>query len=177
MHRRSLDIGFPIKVFIGNRVHRRVPRHAQPHAILDTDEPGEHALTLIGIRVLNHHCGLEIVTIRDQGVVRVKLILYTGFLEYFFHAQHLLHLITHGEFIFKNQCHVYAKRHCAIFLVRDHACAKLRPRLGIGLQRHQAILGDLGHGVSQSVSRKKRVWSRRDSYALPRTPHYTSAGV
>ena len=68
------------------------------------------------------------------------------FLEYFFHAQHFLHLVTHAEFVLKDQRDMFTQSNGAHFLVRDDAGAVVAARFGVGFERHQAVAGNFRHG-------------------------------
>ena len=65
------------------------------------------------------------------------------FFEDFFNAQHFLNLIANGGFAFKLQIHMITQLNAAQFSMRnDFGFVHFAP-FGIGLQRHQALWGNV----------------------------------
>ena len=146
MHRGGFLRVLALQVFIGDGIDLGTTLDLHPDFVLDADQAGELLLAVLRIRIFQQHGGLEVAAIGDKRVVGIELVMDTGFFEDALDPQHLLHLVAHGEFIFKTQRQMRTECNLAMLFMRHHLGAKGIAFLGIGFQRHQAGTIDLGHG-------------------------------
>ena len=106
---------------------------------------------LVRILVLDQHRRLEVRAVGHERVVGVELVLDARLLEDLLDPQHFLDLVAHRELVLEQQGHVLAEMHGARLLVREHARAELAARLGVRLERQQALAGDRGHAPASVV--------------------------
>jgi hypothetical protein len=126
-------------VFVGNCKYRIATANAQPDLALDSLELCQHAVAFGFIRIFDLHGGLQVASIRHEGIVGIQLILDACFFVGLFDAQHFLDLVADQEFVFEQQQYMITKKDAAQLLLFEHAGTHLRAGLGIGFQGQQAV--------------------------------------
>ena len=147
MYRRGLLVVLALEVLVGDRLDARLPVHLHPHAVLDALQAGERPLTLLDILILDQQRHLPVASVGDQRVIGVQLVLYAGFLEDLFDAQHFLDLIADRQLVLEQQREMLSQVNRARLLVLEYAGAKILAVPRVGFQRQQRLAGDGRHAL------------------------------
>ena len=150
VHSRGFFVVFPVQVFVGDGIDAGLPFHLDKHVVLHTDQSGQLTLALIDVGVFDHHGGFPVAAIRHQRGIGLNFLQDAFFFENLFDAQHLLNLVADGDLALELQVDVLAQRHAAQLAVGNDGGLVGLAVLGVGLQRHQAVEGDVScqlHGV------------------------------
>ena len=122
-------------------------------AVFHADQPGQFALALVDVGVLDQHGGFPVAAIGHQGRIGLDFLFDAFFFKDFFNAQHLLDLVADAGLAFKLQVDVLAQVHAAQLAVRHHFLLVRFTKLAVGLERHEAVAcdfsGDLHGGFLQ----------------------------
>ena len=159
VHGRSLFVVLAVQVFVGNGVDAGVAFHFHKHAVFDADQAGQLALAFVDVGVLDHHRGLPVGAIGHQRGIGPDFLLDALFFKDLFNAQHLLDLVAHRQLALEVQRDVVAQVHGAQLAVGHDIGLVLFAVLAVGLQRHEAVAGDLsgdlhGRGVLEGFQRR-----------------------
>jgi len=148
-HFRHGAFGNGVFVLVGNG-HGVAAGDVQRHAMLDALQLLQFARTLLRVRILDQHRGLQVGAVRNQRVVGVEFVLDAGRLEHAFDTQHFLDLVLDRQAILEHQRDVRSDRDAARTLVFEHARAERIALARIGFEGEQIAGCQFFHGLQES---------------------------
>ena len=125
VHGRRLFVSGAIHIFVGDGVNFLAGvTDSNPYRLFDTAHGRQSDFALFDVAILDHERRFPVTAVWNQRIIRRQFFFDFGGFKNSLHPQHLLNLITHGQFVFKVEGRVGSESDVAAFLVSHYLRAE-----------------------------------------------------